>query len=174
MSELAPPARDEIDWLGVTALPIPLSEALAWASDPSCGALVVFCGVVRDHAEGRPGVATLEYEAYEEQVGPRLQAIAAEAHHRWPSLARLVAIHRVGTLRVGEVAVVVVAASEHRDAGFEAARWTIDTVKSSLPIWKLETWEGGRAWSEACEPVRAPEPAAAMPGRADGPVTARP
>ncbi len=102
-------------------------------------------------------MVALEYEAYDEQIEPQLRAIAAEAHARWPSLSRLVAIHRVGALAVGEVAVVVVAATEHRDAAFEGARWTIDTIKSSLPIWKLETWQGGRAWSEACEPLRSPD-----------------
>jgi molybdopterin synthase catalytic subunit len=160
MGELAPPPRDETDWLAVSERELPVLEALSWASDPTCGALVVFCGVVRDHAEGRPGVSSLEYEAYREQVEPRLRAVATEAHRRWPSLARLVAIHRTGQLRVGEVAVIVVAATEHRDAAFESARWTIDTIKSSLPIWKLETWEGGRAWSEACEVVSSPAPPA--------------
>jgi molybdopterin synthase catalytic subunit len=164
VAELVAPPRDERDWLAVTGDDLPVLEALAWAGDAACGALVVFCGVVRDHAEGRPGVVALEYEAYEEQVEPRLRSIADEAHARWPSLARLVAIHRVGALRVGDVAVIVVAATEHRDAAFGAARFTIDTVKASLPIWKLETWEGGRAWSEACEPLDGPPPV----GTADG------
>lgn len=140
----------------MTRAELPVNEALSFASDPSCGALVLFCGVVRDHAAGRPDVTSLEYETYEEQVEPRLRAIAAEARSRFSALARLVVIHRVGELRVGDVAVVVVAATAHRDAAFEAARWTIDTVKSSLPIWKLETWDGGQAWSEACEPLSAP------------------
>ncbi|HTX01444.1 MAG TPA: molybdenum cofactor biosynthesis protein MoaE [Acidimicrobiales bacterium] len=162
MSDLSPPDPSEHDWLALATAPIPLVEALSWVSDPGCGAVVLFSGVVRDHADGRPGVSVLEYEAYEEQVVPHLARIAAEARRRWPSLARLVAIHRAGALAVGEVAVVVVVSTEHREAAFEAGRFVIDTIKAEVPIWKLETWEGGRAWSEACSPVgAAPEPGAA-------------
>jgi len=151
MGHIQSPEAGEHDWLGVTDEPLPVVEAMAWAGDPSCGAVVTFCGVVRDHAEGRPGVSSLEYEAYLEHVTPKLASIASEAHERWPDLVRLVALHRVGLLSVGEPAVVVVASTPHRHAAFEAARWVIDTVKATAPIWKLETWDGGRAWSEACE-----------------------
>ena len=75
---LAPPcARD--DWVGLTADPLPLDDALRWAGLPSCGAAVLFTGNVRDFSPGRPGVHRLTYEAYEEEVEPRLAAIAADA-----------------------------------------------------------------------------------------------
>jgi molybdopterin synthase catalytic subunit len=91
----------------------------------------------------------LEYEAYEEQAEPRMAAIVAEARRRWPTLERVALWHRVGLLGIGESSVLVVVSSPHRAEAFEAARYCIDTVKLSVPIWKLETWEGGQDWSAA-------------------------
>lgn len=119
---------------------------MAWAVLPECGALVMFAGTVRDHADGRPGVTMLEYEAYEEQVEPRLRAIAGEARAQWPELARLVLLHRVGPLQLTEMSVLVVASTPHRSEAFSVARWCIDTVKSTVPIWKRESWSGGSDW----------------------------
>ncbi len=130
-----------------------MAEALEWAVLPHCGAAVLFSGVVRDHAEGRPDVSSLHYEAFEEEVTPRLVSIAAEARRRWPDLARLAILHRVGTLVVGEVSVVIVASAPHRSDAFEAARFAIDTVKTTVPIWKRETWAGGEDWSACDHPI---------------------
>ena len=113
---------------------------------PSCGAVVTFEGTVRDHAPGRDGVSSLEYEAYAEHVEPRLAAVAAEAGARWPGVGRVAILHRVGLLRVTEPAVIVVVSAAHRDDAFEAARFCIDTVKATAPIWKKETWSGGADW----------------------------
>jgi molybdopterin synthase catalytic subunit len=113
---------------------------------PDCGAQVLFSGTVRDHAEGRSGVSQLEYEAYIEQVEPRLARIAAETRRRWPMVGRLVLLHRTGILALGECSVLVVASSPHRAEAFEAARWSIDTLKATVPIWKRETWDGGSDW----------------------------
>jgi molybdopterin synthase catalytic subunit len=134
------------DWIAVTAEQIPFGEIMAWVSRPSCGALVAFCGTVRDHSDGRPGVVALEYEAYEEQVEPRLGAVAAAARRRWPAVGRLALVHRIGRLEVGEVSVVVAASTPHRHDAFEAARFCIDTLKETVPIWKRETWAGGSDW----------------------------
>jgi molybdopterin synthase catalytic subunit len=141
---LSPPGGDT--WLGLSAAPLPVALALEWAVRPDCGGLVLFSGTARDHAEGRPGVSTLEYEAYESQVVPRLQAVADEARVRWPVLGRIALLHRVGVLAVGESAVVVVASAPHRDEAFAAARFGIDSLKRSVPIWKRETWAGGTSW----------------------------
>jgi molybdopterin synthase catalytic subunit len=81
-----------------------------------------------------------------------LQAVVEEARRRWPMLGRVVAIHRTGKLSLSEVAVIVAATAPSRPEAFEAARFLIDTVKSTVPIWKLETWAGGSEWSEGdCE-----------------------
>jgi molybdopterin synthase catalytic subunit len=147
------PGDDARDWLALTEDVLPVAEALEWAVLPSCGAVVLFCGTVRDHAEGRPDVTSLTYEAYGEEVVPRLAAIAAEARRRWPELGRLVILHRTGTLAVEEVSVVIVASAPHRAEAFEAARYAIDTVKTTVPIWKREVWSGGEDWSACDHPV---------------------
>jgi molybdopterin synthase catalytic subunit len=113
---------------------------------PDCGGLVVFSGTARDRSEGRPGVELLEYEAYEEHVVPKLAAVAEEARLRWPEVGRLVLLHRVGVVPVTESAVVVAASAPHRDAAFAAARFGIDTLKRTVPIWKRERWDGGESW----------------------------
>ena len=107
---------------------------------------MVFSGTSRDHSTGRQDVNRLEYEAYEEQVVPRLDAIAAAARQRWPELGRMVLLHRIGVVPIGESAVVVAVSAPHRSAAFEAARFGIDTLKSTVPIWKKETWSGGESW----------------------------
>ena len=141
------------DWVGLTDEDLPIADALGWAVLPRCGAIVLFMGTVRDHAEGRPGVSRLEYEAFEEEVTPRLAAIAAEARRRWPDLGRLAILHRVGGLAMTEASVVIVASAPHRAEAFDAARFAIDTVKTTVPIWKRETWEGGEDWSACAHPV---------------------
>lgn len=141
---LASPEGDT--WLGLTASPLPVAEAVAWAVRPDCGGLVLFSGTARDHAEGRPGVERLEYEAYDDQVVPRLREVAEGARARWPAVGRIALLHRTGVLEVGESAVVVVVSAPHRAEAFDAARYCIDTLKRSVPIWKRETWSGGESW----------------------------
>jgi molybdopterin synthase catalytic subunit len=130
-----------------------MEQASAWVTRPDCGAVVVFGGVVRDHAPGRPGVDELEYEAYASQVEPRLAAIAAEAQARWPGVRRVALWHRTGTLAVSECSVVVAVSSEHRGDAFEAARFCIDTVKTTVPIWKRERWAQGDDWGQDAHPI---------------------
>jgi molybdopterin synthase catalytic subunit len=89
----------------------------------------------------------LEYEAYLEQVTPRLTRVADEARHRWPEIGRLVLLHRVGRLEVEDVSVVVVTSTPHRGEAFASAEFCIDTLKHTVPIWKRETWVGGSDWS---------------------------
>ncbi|MEZ5168912.1 MAG: molybdenum cofactor biosynthesis protein MoaE [Acidimicrobiales bacterium] len=95
---------------------------------------------------GTAGVERLEYEAYEEQVVPRLAEIAAEMRRSWPGLGRIALLHRVGVVPVGDSSVVVAVSSPHRPAAFEAARFGIDTLKATVPIWKRETWADGESW----------------------------
>ena len=80
------PPRDGDTWLGLTDEALPVEDALAWAQVPSCGGVVLFTGTVRDHAEGRPGVSALTYEAYDTEVTSRLEAIVAKARRRWPAV----------------------------------------------------------------------------------------
>lgn len=134
------------DWVALTHEPLPVGDVAEWVVRPGCGASVTFSGTVRDHAEGRPGVTAIEYEAYAAQVEPRLAAITAEARSRWPDVGRLVLLHRTGPLEVCESSVVVAASAPHRGEAFDAARFLIDSLKATVPIWKKETWAGGEDW----------------------------
>jgi molybdopterin synthase catalytic subunit len=91
-------------------------------------------------------VTGLEYEAYDEQVVPRLRAIAVEIRSRWPDVGRIALLHRIGPVPIGESAVVVVVSSPHRAEAFAAARFGIDALKATVPIWKRERWDGGESW----------------------------
>jgi molybdopterin synthase catalytic subunit len=141
------------NWFGVATEELPVSAAYEWAVLPSCGAVVLFSGTVRDHAEGREGVTHLDYEAYEEHVVPRFMAIADEMRRRWPTSGRIVLLHRIGRLLLGESSVIVVVSAPHRGEAFEAARFGIDTLKSSAPIWKRESWAEGEAWGQDAQPL---------------------
>lgn len=147
-------------WCTLTEAALPIEGIYLWCVKAECGAVVLFSGTVRDHAEGRPGVSLLEYEAYESQVVPRLEAIAAEARHRWPSISRIALLHRLGPLQLGDSSVVVAVSTPHREDAFAAARFGIDTLKATVPIWKREHWEGGADWglcaTEILEVTRLP------------------
>jgi molybdopterin synthase catalytic subunit len=138
-------------WLGITAEVLPVGEAYEWAVRADCGAVVLFSGTVRDHAEGRSGVQHLTYEAYEEQAVPKLAEIADEVRHRWPRTGAIVLLHRTGRLEIGESSVIVVVSSPHRPEAFEAGRYAIDALKASVPIWKHEVWDGGSDWGTGAQ-----------------------
>jgi molybdopterin synthase catalytic subunit len=131
------PARGDT-WVGLLQSPLPIDEASAWVVRPDCGGVVVFSGTARDHSPGIVGVTRLDYEAYEEHVERSLTAIAEDARARWPELGRIVMLHRVGELAIGESAVVVAVSAPHRAEAFDAARYCIDTLKATTPIWKKE------------------------------------
>lgn len=144
-SSMQPPSVGD-DWLGLTDGPLPIGELYDWCVRPDCGAVVLFSGTVRDHAEGRTDVEHLEYEAYDEMVVPKLREIAVETRARWQTVGRLAMVHRVGRLELAESSVVVVASAPHRPEAFEAARFAIDALKVSVPVWKREVWDGGSDW----------------------------
>jgi molybdopterin synthase catalytic subunit len=91
------------------------------------------------------GVTALEYEAYDSVVEGKIRDVVDEARDRWPIL-RVAAVHRVGTLAIGEPAVLVAVSTAHRADAFPAARFVIDELKRRAPIWKKEHWPGGAEW----------------------------
>jgi molybdopterin synthase catalytic subunit len=130
----------------LSAEPLSVDAAYAFAADPAAGAVVVFTGTVRDHSEGR-GVAGLEYEAFEERARAQLAALAASVVRRWPQVRAVWLEHRVGSLGIGEPAVVVAVSAAHREEAFTAARTGIDELKAEVAIWKKELWaDGGGRW----------------------------
>jgi len=140
------PPRNGDDWLGLTDAALPIGELYEWCVRPACGAVVLFSGTVRDHADGRTDVTQLEYEAYDEMVVPKLREIVAETRARWPNTGRIALVHRVGTLELGESSVVTAVSAPHRPEAFAAARFAIDALKVSVPVWKREIWDGGSDW----------------------------
>lgn len=170
---MQPPDRSDT-WVGLTDLDLPIAAAYEWAVLPRCGAVVLFSGTVRDHAvddggEMRSDVEHLVYEAYESQVVASFEKIAAEVRVRWPHTGRIVLLHRVGRIDLGESSVVAVVSAPHRPEAFEAARFAIDALKASAPIWKHETWRDGHEsrsdWGtnahEVVDPVVVPSPGSA-------------
>jgi molybdopterin synthase catalytic subunit len=152
LSTCEPPATGHT-WLSLTEAVLPVGVVHDWAVRPDCGAVVVFSGTVRDHAEHRTDVTLLEYEAYESQVIPKLAAIESDIRRRFEEIGRVALLHRIGPLRLGEVSVVVAVSSGHRPAAFDAARFGIDALKATVPIWKRETWSGGTDWGLAATQI---------------------
>jgi molybdopterin synthase catalytic subunit/molybdopterin converting factor small subunit len=109
------------------------------------GAVVVFDGIVRNHTRGRRTLY-LEYEAYEEMAEKQMRALAAEARARF-AVRHVTLIHRLGRLEIGETSVLIIVASAHRAAAFDACRWLIDTLKKTVPIWKKEFFHDGAVWA---------------------------
>jgi molybdopterin synthase catalytic subunit len=156
------PAADD-NWFALTASELPVADAYAWAVLPRCGAVVLFSGTARDHAEGRPGVTRLAYEAYEEHVLDRFAVLADEVRARWPEVGRIGVLHRVGDVAIGESSVIVVVSAPHRGEAFDAARYAIDALKATVPIWKKEAWEGGDDWALGAKDVTSTKDLAASP-----------
>ena len=148
---LRPPTSE--DWIALTDQSLDLGIATDWVALPGCGAVVVFSGLVRDHADGSSGVTHIDYEAWAEQVIPRLTAVADEARRRWPDLGRVVLWHREGRVLLSESSVVVAVSSPHRGAAFDACEFAIDTLKESVPIWKKEVFDGGSQWARAAQHI---------------------
>ena len=161
MPHVLPPA-DGDNWLGLTDAELPIGALYDWCVRPDCGAIVLFSGTVRDHAvegdEVRTDVEYLEYEAYDEMVVPKLEEIVAETRARWTDVGRIALVHRIGRLELGESSVVACVSAPHRPEAFAAARFAIDALKVSVPVWKREVWEGGSDWgTNASELVDASE-----------------
>ena len=115
------------------------------SSRTDIGAIVSFTGTVRDQAGN---VTEMMLEHYPSMTETELARIEQEAQARWPLQASLI-VHRVGSLKPGDNIVLVVTASAHRDAAFDAARFLMDYLKTSAPFWKRERGPAGDRWVEA-------------------------
>ena len=149
----------------LTRAPLDLGRLVALVSAPARGGIACFVGVVRDHHGGR-AVTSLEYSAYEPMAEAECARIVAEARARWQ--AELSLEHRLGHLEVGDAAVAIAAAADHRDAAFAACRYVIEELKRRVPVWKRERYaDGTEAWVGAGQtggrgedrPGKVPEPA---------------
>ena len=120
--------------------PLSVDEVLAAVVDPGAGGIVVFVGTVRDVDGGRAvgGLGYSSHPAAEQQLRDVAESVAG----RFPAVA-LAAVHRVGDLAVGDLAVVIGAACPHRGEAFAAARALIDELKETVPIWKHQVFTDG-------------------------------
>lgn len=126
--------------LDVRATPLSVDEVLAAVADPAAGGTVVFIGTVRDHDDDR-AVGQLGYTAHP-TVLDTLTRVAQRVCDQHDVIA-LAAVHRVGDLAIGDLAVVVAVSSAHRAQAFEAARQLIDDLKHEVPIWKHQQFTDG-------------------------------
>jgi molybdopterin synthase catalytic subunit len=128
----------------ISATPLDLGAAVAEAASDEAGAIATFVGTVRRSSRGRD-VLYLEYEAFEEMAEPMLAQLAGEltAKH---GLCKVAIHHRVGRVEIGEASVVIAVSATHRAAAFDACREAIDTLKTTIPLWKKEVYAGGEEW----------------------------
>jgi len=127
--------------------PLNIQACIDWAMHPECGGIDVFIGTVRDKTKGKQ-VIKLEFESYETMAIKEMQKIADDVLQKWP-VKKILIHHRTGVLSIGEVPVVIAVSAAHRAAAFEACRYTIDTLKETVPIWKKEIFEDGEVWVAA-------------------------
>ena len=124
--------------------PLDVAELVAQVSRRDAGGIDLFLGVVRDHNDGR-AVTLLEYEAYAPMAVAEMERIVAEIERDVPE-SRVAVAHRVGALRVGDLAVICAASAPHRGEAFAACRRAIDEIKHRVPIWKREHGPEGAYW----------------------------
>lgn len=124
--------------------PIDPEEVLKSVVNPLGGAEVLFLGRVRSETDGRE-VVHLDYEAYGDMAQSELEDLVQQVRGANDVLGIAVS-HRIGRLKVGEIAVAVAVSAEHRPEAFRACRWMIDKVKERVPIWKKECFEDGSKW----------------------------
>ncbi|GAC1299377.1 MAG: molybdenum cofactor biosynthesis protein MoaE [Polyangiales bacterium] len=124
---------------------IDVASVIAAVEEPRAGAVSLFLGMVRSESDGQP-VTLLEYEAYRPMALSELERCVREVEHTAGGSLRLAVVHRVGALRVGEIAVACAASAPHRGEAFAACRALIDAVKRTVPIWKREHGPAGAHW----------------------------
>ena len=125
---------------------IDLQRTLAGLKRGEDGAALVFEGVVRNQTRGRRTLY-LDYEAYEEMALAQMESLGGEALKQF-QVRDVALVHRLGRIEIGETSVLIVVASAHRAAAFEACRWLIDSLKRTVPIWKKEYFEDGAVWAD--------------------------
>ena len=139
------PLEPDSDVYRVVGRPLSPDAVAGMVDDPAAGGVVIFSGVVRNETGGRP-VKFLEYEAHGPMAEAKLREIGDEARRRWPGVRRVAILHRIGRLEIGEASVLIAVSAAHRAEAFEACRWAIDTLKTTVPVWKKEHFEDGEVW----------------------------
>jgi molybdopterin synthase catalytic subunit len=129
--------------------PIEVQLIIDAIQKPEDGALAIFEGVVRNNANEK-NVRFLEYEAYESMALKKIEEIGSQAKKDF-DIRDIAIVHRLGHMEIGECSIVIVVASAHRSPAFDACRYSIDTIKQIVPIWKKEFYEDGEVWIEGAK-----------------------
>jgi MoaE-MoaD fusion protein len=133
-------------YVAIVRTAIDTQAVLAQIKQPEDGAVVIFEGIVRNNTRGRRTLY-LDYEAYEEMALKQMEVLATQALKDF-KVRDVSVVHRLGKLEIGETSVLIVVASAHRAAAFDACRWLIDTLKRAVPIWKKEYFQDGAVWAD--------------------------
>ncbi|HNO70045.1 MAG TPA: molybdopterin converting factor subunit 1, partial [Pseudomonadota bacterium] len=133
---LIPPVAGGSALVRLSRQPLQYDEVIAAVSGPGQGGIVLFAGLVRDHNDGKQ-VVRLDYEAYDEMAVRKMAEIAARIEAEQPGV-RVAMVHRVGSLQIGDLAVILAASAPHRGEAFAACRAAIEALKVEVPIWKKE------------------------------------
>ncbi|MEI5908249.1 molybdenum cofactor biosynthesis protein MoaE [Bacillus spongiae] len=128
----------------VVKTPIDVQEVIQKVERREAGAITSFIGTVREWTQGRRTIY-LEYQAYVPMAVKKLAQIGEEAERKWPGV-KMAITHRIGSLTISEVAVVIAVSSPHRKSAYEANEYAIERIKEIVPIWKKEHWEDGEKW----------------------------
>ncbi|PWN04401.1 molybdopterin synthase [Nocardioides silvaticus] len=140
MRPVSPVNDDVVRLVGIQDTPLSVDEVLKSLDDAGSGGLVLFVGRVRDHDSGK-GVTGLAYSAHPTALD-RLRDVCARVAEEY-DVTGLAAVHRVGDLAIGDLAVVVATTAAHRGSSFDASRALIDTLKAEVPIWKHQLFTDG-------------------------------
>jgi len=143
------PAADDAatrDNCAIIRTPIRASEVAEQVKAPADGAVVVFEGIVRNHSRGKPTLYLI-YEAYEKMALAKMREICLEMRRLY-QIDRILMLHRLGRLEIGETSILIAVSSAHRAAAFDACRFAIDTFKRTVPIWKQEYFRDGAVWAD--------------------------
>lgn len=131
----------------ISKQPLRIQPCIKWVMAPECGGIDVFIGTVRNNTKQNK-VIKLEFTAYKKMALKELKKIAEDAIKKWP-LQKVIIHHRIGILKIGEIAVIIAVAAAHREAAFKGCKYAIDTLKETVPIWKKEYFADGEVWVAA-------------------------
>lgn len=124
--------------------PLSMEEVVSKVKQRECGAICSFIGTVRELTHGKRTLK-LEYQAYKPMAIKTLEQIGQEVQQKWPG-STIAITHRVGTLEITDIAVVIAVSTPHRKAAYEANEYVMERIKQIVPIWKKEYWEDGTKW----------------------------
>lgn len=127
--------------------PLSIESCNSYVETPQAGGIVTFIGTVRNKTQNKK-VIRLEFEAYEPMAIKEMSKIADEVLTKFDVL-KVAIYHRIGSLNIGEIPVIIAVSAAHRGAAFDACEYCIDTLKQTVPIWKKEIFEDGDVWVAA-------------------------